>query len=431
MNYSEQLKNKIITVEKALSLVKSNDEIVTSLGPCEATLFMSRLHEIRDIVENVTVVSMLSALDYKYHTDPSMAGHFINESTFFAGPARKAHSTGLVSYIPTHLRYAGINRLDYKTPNIFIGAVTPMDKHGFFSLSLSTVYERDSLEKADVVIFEVNKNLPRIFGDTSVHISQVDYVYESDEKVPELSPKEPSEKDFIIGQYIADLVDDGATIQLGIGGIPNAVAKSLMTKKDLGIHTEMITEGVVDLFEAGVVNNSKKTLHKNKIIGAFAFGSQRLYDFLDDNPCIEMKRCSYVNNPYTLAKNNKMTSINTSLSVDLTGQCASESLGFKQYSGTGGQTDTGIGAQMSPGGKSIIALYSTAKNGTISSIVPSHYMGAAITYSRNDVQYIVTEYGVANLRGKSIRERVDSLIAIAHPDFRQELKKEAVKNRIW
>lgn len=431
MNYLEQLKNKTITVDDALALVKSNYEIVTSLGPCEATLFMANLHKIKDRVENVTVVSMLSGLNYKYHTDPSMTGHFINESTFFAGPARNSHSTGLVSYIPTHLRYAGINRLDYKTPNIFVGAVAPMDKHGFFSLSLSTVYERDSLENADIVIFEIKKDLPRIFGDTSVHISQVNYVYESSDPVPELSPKTPSEKDLIIGQHIADLIDDGSTIQLGIGGIPNAVAKSLMTKKDLGIHTEMITEGVVDLFEAGVVTNSKKTLHKNKIIGSFAFGSKRLYDFLDDNPSVEMKRCSYVNNPYILAQNYKMTSINTSLSVDLTGQCASESLGFKQYSGTGGQTDTGIGAQMSPGGKSIIALYSTAKNGTISSIVPSHYLGAAITYSRNDVQYIVTEYGVANLRGKSIRERVSSLIAIAHPNFREELKEEAIKNRIW
>lgn len=431
MNYLEQLKNKTITVDTALSLVKSNDEIVTSLGPCEATLFMSRLHEIRDRVENVSVVSMLSALDYKYHTDPSMAGHFVNESTFFAGPARKAHPTGLVSYIPTHLRYSAINRLSYKKPNIFVGAATPMDEHGFFSLSLSLVYERDSLENADIVILEINENLPRVLGDTCIHISEVNYVYESKEKVPELVAKEPTEKDFIIGQYIADLVEDGSTIQLGIGGIPNAVAKSLLTKKDLGIHTEMITEGVVDLFEAGVVNNTKKTLHRNKIVGAFAFGSKRLYDFLDDNPCIEMKRCSYVNNPYVLAKNKKMVSINTSLSIDLTGQCASESLGFKQYSGTGGQTDTGVGAQMSEGGKSIIALYSTAKNDTISSITASHYMGAAITYSRNDVQYVVTEYGVANLRGKSIRERVDSLIAIAHPDFRQELKKEAVKNRIW
>ncbi|MDO5039783.1 acetyl-CoA hydrolase/transferase family protein [Clostridium sp.] len=430
MDYSKQYKEKLITVDDALNLVKSNDEIVCSLGPCEPQGFLNKLHTIKDRAENVNVVTMLSLNKYIYNTDESMKGHFFNESLFMGGPARNARKNGLGAYIPTHLRYSATKRLRYRKPNIFVGAATPMDKHGFFSLSLSLVYERENVEKADIVILEVNENLPRTHGDTQVHISEVNYIMENTIKVPELQPKEPSETDLVIGDYIASLVEDGSTIQLGIGGIPNAVAKSLMTKKDLGVHTEMITEGIVDLFDSGVITNSEKTLHKNKIIGTFALGTQKLYDFLDDNPCVELKSCSYVNDPYVIAKNKKMISINTALSVDLTGQCSSESFGFNQYSGTGGQSDTGIGAFMSEGGKSIIALHSTAKNGTISTISTGHAPGTAISYSRNDVDYVVTEYGIANLTGKSVRDRVKSLIKIAHPKFRDELTEFAKANNL-
>lgn len=430
MDYSKEYKEKLITVKKALDLVKSGDEIVCSLGPCEPKGFLSELHTIKNRVENVNIITMLSLNEYKYNTDEDMKGHFFNESLFMGGADRQANSHGLGSYIPTHLRYSATKRLKYRKPNIFIGAVAPMDNHGFFSLSLSLVYERENIDNADIVIFEVNENLPRVHGDTQVHISEVDYILENTTAVNELAVSEPSTMDLKIGEYISSLVDDGSTIQLGIGGIPNAVAKSLMTKKDLGVHTEMITEGIVDLFNAGVITNSKKTLHPHKIIGAFALGSEKLYEFLDDNPCVELKKCSYVNDPYVISKNSKMVSINTALAVDLTGQCSSESFGLTQYSGTGGQSDTGIGAGLCADGKSIIALHSTAKNGTISTITPSHYLGSAVSYSRNDVDYIVTEYGIANLSGKSIRERAESLIEIAHPKFRDELKTFANKNKI-
>lgn len=427
MNFTSQYKSKLISISDALNEVKSNFEIVCSLGPCEPSLFLANLHKVKDKVENISVVTMLSLQEYKFNSDPSMKGHFINETTFYGGSARCCHNHGLTSYIPTHLRYAAINRLKYIKPNLFVGAVSPMDKHGFFSLSLSTVYEIESLEAADMVILEVNENLPRVHGDTLVHLSQADYIYENNCPVKEIDIPAVSDKDLTIGRYIASLIPDGATIQLGIGGIPNAVCQSLLNKKDLGVHTEMISEGICDLYNSGVITNRKKTLHRNKIVGSFALGTKKLYDFLNDNVAIELKSCAYTNNPYIIGKNDNMISINTTLAIDLTGQCASESIGYKQYSGTGGQTDTGVGAQLSKGGKSIIALYSTAKNNTISTICAQHYAGAAISFSRNDVDYVVTEYGIANLKGKSIAKRIAELISISHPDFRAALKKDANK----
>jgi len=369
--------------------------------------------------------------DYKFTKDPDMYGHFTNLAWFYTPLTRKAHPYKTASYIPNHLHLAAEDRLSYRKPNIFMTTVSPMDKHGYFSLSLSLTYEREFLEAADIVIFEVNENYPRTYGDTFVHINDVDYFYTSNRPVPELPVTEPNEKDMIIGGYISELVDDGSTIQLGIGGIPNAVAKSLMNKKDLGIHTEMFTDGMVDLYEAGVITNKRKTIHKGKSITTFALGSKKLYDFLDDNPSIEFHRGSYTNDPYIVGKNHKMVSINTSLQVDLSGQVCSEALGHKQYSGTGGQADTAIGAQMSPGGKSIIAMYSTAKDDTISTIVPFLTEGAPVTLSRNDVDYVVTEYGVAHLKGREMRQRVNNLIAIAHPNFRGELRKKADELMLW
>lgn len=431
MDYKEQYKRKLINVEEALGKVKSGDELVVAMAGAEPKSFLERLHEIKDRVEDVSVVTCLNMGDYKFCSEPEMEGHFLNETWFYSPLTRKAHSSGTATFIPNHLHLSAIKRLDYKKPNIFIGTATPMDKHGYFSLSLSVTYERDYIEKADIVILEINDKLPRVYGDTAVHISEVDFVYENSVEVPELAIVEPSQKDMVIGNYIADLVEDGSTIQLGIGGIPNAVAKALVNKKDLGVHTEMITDGMYDLYEAGVITNRRKTLHKNKLIGTFALGTKKLYDFIDDNLAVELKRGSYTNDPYVIGQNYKMVSINTSLQIDLTGQCCSESLGSKQYSGTGGQSDTAVGAQNSLDGKSIIALYSTAKKDTISTIVPFLTLGAVVSFSRNDVDYVVTEYGVAPLRGRSVRERVNNLISIAHPNFKEELKREAQKNLIW
>lgn len=431
MSWKREYNNKKITVDDALNMVKSDFDIVVGLAASEPVEFLSRLHEIKDEVRNVNVLTCLNMGDYEFTTNPEMYGHFTNLSWFYNPLTRKAHPHKMVSFIPNHLHLAAKQRLSYKKPNIFIVTVSPMDKHGYFSLSLSLTYEREFLEAADIVIFEVNERHPRTYGDTFVHIKDVDYLYESNRPIPELPVVEPTEKDMVIGGYISELVDDGSTIQLGIGGIPNAVAKSLINKKDLGIHTEMFTDGMVDLYEAGVITNKKKSIHKGKAVTTFALGSKRLYDFLDDNPGIEFHRGAYTNDPYVVGQNYKMVSINTSLQIDLTGQVCSEALGHVQYSGTGGQADTAIGSQMSPGGKSIIALYSTAKNDTISTIVPLLTEGAAVSLSRNDVDYVVTEYGVAPLKGREIRQRVKNLIAIAHPDFRKELEEKAEKYMLW
>jgi acyl-CoA hydrolase len=310
-----------------------------------------------------------------------------------------------------------------------------MDKHGYLNISLSATYEKEFIENADIVILEVNENYPVTNGDTPIHLRDVDFIYESSRPVPVFPYAPVNDKDKIIGQYIADLVEDGATIQLGIGGIPNAVGLALKDKRELGVHTELFTETMIDLYEQGVITNSRKTINKGKFLTTMALGTDRLYKFIDRNPGVEVRRGSYINDPKIIAQNYKMTSINTTLEIDLTGQCASESQGHIQFSGTGGQSDTARGAQESEGGKSIMALYSTyfnrKTNEEVSKIVPFLTTGAGVSLQRNDVDYVVTEYGVAKLRGRTLKERVNNLIAIAHPNFREELRKEADKYMLW
>ncbi|WP_408955082.1 acetyl-CoA hydrolase/transferase family protein [Natroniella sp. ANB-PHB2] len=439
MSIKQSYKEKRITTEEALSKVETGDHIVTGLAAAEAQSILSELHTIADDVEDVIVSTCLPLSNNEYFTNPEYKDNFRMEAWFYSPGIRKAHKDKLVSFIPNHLHLAGTKRLAHRDVDIFFGTATPVDKHGYLSLSLSATYEKLMVQNADIVILEVNPNLPRTFGDTTVHIDDVDFFVEADYDIPELPIAEPSEKDRIIGKNIAELVEDGSTIQLGIGGIPNAVAAELLDKKDLGIHTEMFTDGMVDLYNAGAVNNKKKTLMPEKMVATFALGSKKLYDFIDDNPAVRIMDGNWVNDPHVIGQNHKMVSINTTLEVDLTGQCASESIGTKQFSGTGGQADTAIGAQNSPEGKSIIALYSTAdvrtgegdERKTISKIVPMLTQGAAVSLSRNDVDYVVTEYGVAELRGTSIRERVERLTNIAHPDFREELKEKAKELMIW
>ncbi|MFN2302986.1 MAG: acetyl-CoA hydrolase/transferase family protein, partial [Anaerolineales bacterium] len=272
---------------------------------------------------------------------------------------------------------------------------------------------------------EINENLPWTFGDTLVHISEIDYVVENHVPVVELPSAPPSEIEQKIGGYIAELIDDGSTIQLGIGGIPNAITAFILERKDLGIHTEMVIDGMVDLVEAGVVTNRKKTLHPGKIIGAFALGTNKLYRFLHRNKDVEIYRGHYTNDPYVIAKNFKMISVNTAIQVDILGQVCSQSIGTRQFSGTGGQLDTHRGAQMSEGGRGIIALRSTAKNGSISTIVPTLAPGAGVTVPSQDVDTIITEYGIAELRGRCVKDRMEALIRIAHPNFRDWIRDEA------
>jgi len=431
MNYSDIYNKKKISIEDALAKINSGDHIVVALAGAEPQGIMGSLHAIAPRVRDVVVSTCLNMQNYEFFVNPAMAGHFVNEGWFYNPAMRKAHAYKTVSFIPNHLHFAGSKRLAFRKPNIFIGTCTPPDKHGFVSLGLSVTYEPEMIENADLVIMEVNCNLPRTFGDTALHVTDVGYFVEHDMPLSELSIVESSAKDRIIANYIADLVEDGSTIQLGIGGIPNAVAQGLMTKKDLGIHTEMFTDGMVDLYKAGAVTNRRKTLHPGKMVAAFALGTKKLYDFIDDNPAVQLLRGGYTNDPYVIGRNYKMVSINTTLEMDLTGQCCSESFGHKQFSGTGGQADTAIGAQLSVGGKSIVALYSTAKNDTISKIVPLLTPGAAVSLQRNDVDYVVTEYGVAELRGTSLRERVKRLSGIIHPNFREQIQKEIERLEIW
>ncbi|HOW37814.1 MAG TPA: acetyl-CoA hydrolase/transferase C-terminal domain-containing protein [Candidatus Izemoplasmatales bacterium] len=426
---------KTITVDQAIDLVKSNDEIVVGMAANEPQLFMSNLHKAGNRVTNVTVTNCLPIANAEFFMDEKWSKTFRLDGWFYTGVLRKAHEHGNISFIPNHLHLAGKKRLYHKRPNIFVTAATKPDKHGFLSLSLSNVYEKMMMAAADIVIVETNPHFPRTFGDVEFHLSDVDYLIEADYPAPTIPNAEPSEKDKIIGQFIADRIHDGDTIQLGIGGMPNAVAKALYGKKDLGIHTEMFTSEMVGLIKAGVVNGKRKTLHPGKHVCAFAFGDQAMYDFIDDNPSLMMLNGLYVNDPAVVGQNDNMVSINSTLEIDLTGQCASESIGTKQFSGTGGQVDTAVGAQNAKNGRSFIALYSTAmvknpltgEKEEVSKIVPTLKVGAAVTLSRNDVDNVVTEYGLVNLRGTNLRERAELLISIAHPKFREQLRQEAVE----
>jgi acyl-CoA hydrolase len=428
----EIYKSKLITLDEALSKVKSDMSVVISMVMSEATGFASNLHKVKDQVENVDVYMCLPMGDYDFYTKKEMEGHFRLISWFHNGGARAAEKAGLdtVTFLPNHLHRAGLDLLDFRTPDIFVGACTPPDHTGHVCLSGSLVYEKEMLENAKLVLLEVNENLPRCHGDTHVRVDAVDFFYENKAPIPALPEAMPSDTDMIIGNYIADLVEDGSTIQLGIGGIPNAAAMAFKGKKDLGVHTEMFVDTMVDLYYDGVINNSKKSIFKDKFICTFALGSKKLYDFINDNLAVEIHRGAWVNDPVWVAKNHKMVSINTCLMVDLTGQVASESLGPVQYSGTGGQFDTAMGAKegiVGGKGKSIIACYSTARKGQITSIVPTLPQGSAVTLHRANTDYVITEHGVASLRGKDVRRRALELIEIAHPDFRPQLVEEAKK----
>ena len=430
MSFAELYKRKLMTAEEAVRKIHSHDEIIVAVAASEPPGLLSKLHTVKDQVEDVSVVMVLPLGEYDYYMKPEMKGHFMLNAWYFGGGCRKVFGQGTVAYNPTHLHNCMAKRIDVKNPRIFFGTAAPMDKNGCLNLSLGIMVEKDAIENADLVVIEVNENLPRTHGDTLIHIRDVDVIVENHRPVPALPSVVPTDKDKLIGQYIAELVEDGSTIQLGIGGIPNAAALFLADKRDLGVHTEMLSDAIVDLVEAGAITGREKTIWKDKIVATFAFGSEKLYDFIHDNPMIEMQRGSVVNDPYVVGQNHKMVSINTTLQVDLFGQCCSEAIGFCQYSGSGGAADTAAGAQKSKGGKSIMALYSTVKEDSLSSIVPVLSPGAAVTLSRNDVDYVVTEYGIASLRGTNLAERVKRLSAVAHPKFRDMLLEEAKKMQL-
>ncbi|MBI9105717.1 MAG: acetyl-CoA hydrolase/transferase family protein [Spirochaetales bacterium] len=429
-NWDELYKGKLITIEEAVQKIKSDDDIIVGQCASEPQGSMENFHLVKDKVKDVRVFSVLTLKPYEFFMNPEMKGHFELCSWFHAPGSRLAlkNRTGTVTFVPNMLHRAATDRIHAKKPNILWGTCTPPDAKGFVSLSLGITYEKDVLEVADLVILEVNKNLPRTLGDTHVNIKDVDFFVEHHQEVPALPAAVPDETALKIGRYIAELVEDGSTIQLGIGNIPNAVALALKDKKDLGVHTEMLVDSMMELYEAGVITNKKKSLLKDKMVCTFAMGSKKLYSWLHDNMAVEFRRGSWVNDPAIIRQNSKMVSINTCLMVDFTGQVASESIGTLQFSGTGGQTDTAVGAKEAYDGlgKSIIACGSTSKNGTISTIVPTLPEGTAVSLHRSNVDHIVTDYGIAYMRGRTVKERTRNLIAIAHPNFRAELTEQAI-----
>ena len=426
---------KYVTIDKIIDLVKSDMHIVVGSAAAEPQEFVTNLHNAAHRVKDVTVDNCLPFANGKFFIEEEYRDSFFLDGWFYTPVLRKAHEHGNISFIPNNLHFAGKKRLDYRKVDIFITATTPPDKHGYVSLSLSNIYEKEILEQADIVVLEINEKFPRTYGDMEVHISDADYLVKVDYEAPTLPNPEPNDKDIVIGNLIAEKINDGDNIQLGIGGIPNAVARALMSKKDLGIHTEMFTSGMIDLLKAGVVNGKKKTLHKGKVVCCFALGTKEMYHYIDQNPAVMMLRGNYVNDPAIIGLNDNQVSINSTLEIDLTGQCCSESIGTRHFSGTGGQTDTAVGAQNAKNGRSFISLYSTARirnketgeKEEVSKIVTTLKPGAAVSLSRNDVDYVVTEYGMVCLRGKNIRERAKLLISIAHPRFRDVLQKEAIR----
>lgn len=422
-------KSKLISLSQVADLIQSDTDIIVAQCASEPQGCMSHFHLAKERVKDVKVFSVLTLQPYEFYMKPEMKGHFELCSWFHAPGSRKAlkEKTGTVTYVPNMLHRAASDRMKVRRPHMFVGTCTPPDDKGFISLSLGLTYEKDILEAAEISVLEVNDQLPRTFGDTQVHISDVTYFVEYSQKPPTLPSPVPDEIAMAIGKNIASLVENGSTIQLGIGEIPNAAALMLKDKKDLGVHTEMLVDSMMELYEMGVINNKQKSIHQGKFVCTFAMGSEKLYQWLHNNPAVEFLRGKYVNDPCLIRKNSKMISVNTCIMIDFTGQVASESIGIDQYSGTGGQTDTAVGATegFDGLGKSIIACRSTAKNGEISTIVPFLPEGTAVTLHRSNTDWIVTEHGSVRLTGLTVKERTHALISVAHPSFRESLTQKA------
>lgn len=431
-DYNALYAQKLITAQTLAEQVQSGWLLGMDTGPSQTPAIMSAIADkVRNSdIKGVQVQTLLDIYPFEFYADDSLAGKMTGYSWFSSGGARKAVNGGYADLFPTYYRDIPRHiRAEYEY-DAFCVAVSPMDSHGYFSLALNGSYAEAMIDKAKRIFIEVNEKQPRCLCGTQLHISQVDAIVENTHELPVLPPVVLDETSITIGNLIAEQIPDGACIQLGIGAIPDATGMALKAKKDLGIHTEMFTDSMVELIECGAVNNSRKQIHRGKTVTTFAYGSKRIYDFIDDNPAVEVLPVDYVNDPEVICRNDNMISINAALEVDFFGQVCAESVGTKHMSGSGGQVDYVRGACQSKGGKSFIAFTSTAKGGTISKIKPILTPGAICTTSKNDVDYIVTEYGIAHLRGRSLSDRTRQLIAIAHPDFRDELTFEAKKRGI-
>ncbi len=425
MNWAHMYRSKIVTPEKAVEVVQSGHRLYIGGGAGAPQTLIDALVARADDVRDVEIVHVLHFGDAPY-VKPEYAQSFRHNALFIGPNVRQAINEGRADFTPIFLsEIPGLFRNGRLPLDVAFIQVSPPDEHGFCSFGVEVGCTKPAAEAAKVIVAQVNRHMPRTHGDSFIHVRNLDYIVESDVPLPEAPLGGMSDVHKRIGETIAEMIPDGATLQLGIGSIPDAVLNNLYSHRDLGIHTELFSDGVMHLIEAGVITGAKKTIHRGKVVAGFFFGSQALYDFVADNPIFELHPTDYVNDPFVIAQHEKMVSINSAIEVDLTGQVAADSIGTRFYSGVGGQLDFVRGAARSKGGMPIIALPATAKNGTISRIVPMLKPGAGVTTTRNDVHYVVTEYGVADLYGKPIRERVKALINIAAPQFREELERKA------
>jgi 4-hydroxybutyrate CoA-transferase len=422
MNWLDQYKSNVVSVEEAVGVVKSNDRIYLSGNAATPLLLTNALAQRAPELANVEVNHIL-LLGTDPLSMPGMAQHFRHNS-FFVGPGdRESIAEGNSDFVPVHLsQIPALFRSEYIPLDVVLVHLSPPDAHGFMSFGAECGASKAAAENAKIVVAQVNERMPRTLGDVFIHVSRVHKIVECSVPIIEGNQILASDIEEKIADFIAPMIEDGATLQLGIGGIPDAVLARIEGKQHLGIHTEMISDGVVNAVEKGIITSQKKTLHPGKVVGTFVLGSQQLYDYVHNNPLFELHPCDYTNNPYIIAQNEKMVSINSCIEVDITGQVCSDSIGTKIYSGFGGQVDFVRGAAHSKGGKPIIALPSTTKDGKISRIVSQLKPGAGVVTSRADVHYVVTEYGTAFLHGKNLRQRAEALIAIAHPKFRPQLE---------
>ncbi len=430
MSVQTLYQQKLTTPAEAIGQVRNGDFIVVPTGVGEPPALLHALSEERRRFRDVKVAQILALRKYAY-LDPETVENVRHVAFFYGGATRPGGQAGWVDFLPNYFSEipAMISRGQIPSDVVFTMA-SPMDEHGYFSLSLGPDYTMAAVAKARAIVLEVNPNVPFAYGNNHVHISQVAALVESSEPVLEVGLPQIGPVQEAIGKYVADLIDDGSTLQIGYGGIPDAVVMQLTHKHDLGIHTEMIGDGILTLLESGAVNNRRKNYLPGKMVATFALGSQKLYKFMDRNPMLEMHPVDYTNDPFLAGQNDNLVAINATLQIDLLGQCGSESLGAMPYSGTGGQADFVRAANRSKGGKAFIVLPSTAKNDSISRIVPTLNPGTHVTTSKNDINYVVTEYGVAQLRGKTAKQRAEALIGIAHPDFRGELTETAKKQGV-
>lgn len=426
---------KVTSSDEAVKKIKSGDNIVVQPG-CAVPLELIRaMVRRKDELENVTIYHILIVGELPY-VNPGMEKHFKHKAFFVGANVRKSVQEGRSEFIPIFLSEVPLLFKRNIIPvEIALLNVSPPDEHGFCSYGVDVGTIKSAAERAKIVIAQINPEMPRSLGDSFIHINKIHHIVEHSEPIQELPQVDPNTTEEMlqiydaIGKNTAELIEDGSTLQMGIGAIPDSVMKYLHTRKNLGIHTEMFSDGIIRLVEEGIINGEAKSIHPGKIIAGFVLGTKKVFNFINNNPIIEFHPQEYVNDPFVIAQNKKMVAINSAIEIDITGQVCSDSIGTKIFSGIGGQVDFIRGAAHSEGGKPVIALPSITKDGKVSRIVPQLNPGAGVVTSRGDVHYVITEYGIAHLFGKTLKERARELIKIAHPKFRDELTKYAKETR--